>query len=220
MCSLNTELRRVLDTLAPEQEKKVSLKTKQPWYNQEMRILKRKVRKLEKKWMKYKLDSCWMAYKKARNSYYYKLNAKKKDTIRTRIDEFSNDSRKLHKLNNLTKPKEEQHWPEHTDDEKLANEFASFFEDKILQIRKVLETTPPYTAQQEPVPRLSRLAPMTESEVHRVINSLKTKSCELDTIPTDILKKMLPTILLLITKIVNLSLTQGDFCRSWKTAVV
>ena len=94
------------------------------------------------------------------------------------------------------------------------------FEDKILQIRKVLETTPPYMAEQQAVPRLTRLAPMTEEEVHKVIVSLITKSCELDTMPTDILKKMMPVVLPLITKIVNHSLTQGDFCRSWKTAVV
>ena len=162
-----------------------------------------------------------MAYKKAWNSYYHKLNAKKKNTIRAKINDCTSDSRKLHKLiNNLTKPREEQPWPEHMDNESLANEFASYFEDKILKIRKVLETTPPYMAEQQAVPRLTRLAPMTEEEVHKVIVSLKTKSCELDTMSTDILKKMMPAVLPLITKIVKLSLTQGDFCRSWKTAVV
>ena len=221
MQSLNTELTRVLNTLAPEKEKRISLKTKCPWYDHEMKELKWKVRRLEKKWLRYKLDSCWMAYKKAWNSYYYKLNTKKKDTIRAKINDCTNDSRKLHKLiNNLTKPMEEQPWPEDKDDESLANEFASYFEDKILKIRKVLETTPPYMAEQQAVPRLTRLVPMTEEEVHKVIVSLKTKSCELDTMPTDILKKMMPVVLPLITKIVNLSLTQGDFCRSWKTAVV
>ena len=221
MQSLNTELTRVLNTLAPEKEKRISLKTKRLWYDQEMKELKRKVRRLEKEWLRYKLDSCWMAYKKAQNSYYYKLNAKKKDTIRAKINDCTNDSTKVHKLiNNLTKPREEQPWPEHKDDKSLANKFTSYFEDKILKIRKVLETTPPYTAEQQAVPRLTRLAPMTEEEVHKVIVSLKTKSCELDTMPTDILKKMMPVVLPLITKIINLSLTQGDLYRSWKTAVV
>ena len=88
------------------------------------------------------------------------------------------------------------------------------------KIRKGLETTPPYTAEQQAVPRLTRLEPMTEKEVHKVIVSLKTKFCKLDTMPTDVLKKMMPVILPLITKIINLSSTQGEFCRSWKTAVV
>ena len=51
------------------------------------------------------------------------------------------------------------------------------------------------------------MTPMTEKEVLRVITSLKTKSCEMDSIPTHILKKMTPAVLPLIVKIVNLSLT-------------
>ena len=43
MSSLNMELQWVLNTLAPEQEKRVSLKTKQPWYDKEMAGLKCKV---------------------------------------------------------------------------------------------------------------------------------------------------------------------------------
>ena len=54
------------------------------------------------------------------------------------------------------------------------------------------------------VPRLVRFAPMTEIQVSVVIASLKSKSCELDAIPTTILKKMLPDVIPLITKIVNL----------------
>ena len=126
----------------------------------------------------------------------------------------------MHQLiNNLTKPEEEVQWPEHSSPDSLANEF-DYFENKILKIRKVLEDTEPYHSEQKAMPKLSRLAPMTEKEVLRVITSLKTKSCEMDSIPTHILKKMIPAVLPLIVKIVNLSLTQGEFCRCWKTAVV
>ena len=48
---------------------------------------------------------------------------------------------------------------------------------------------------------------MTEKEVLKIITSLKTKSCEMDAIPTDILKKLTPVALPLIVKIINLSLT-------------
>ena len=77
--------------------------------------LKHKVHKLEKKWVKYRMDSLWKAYKKARNSYYYLLNNKKRQSLRNKITECSTDSRKLHQLiNNLTKPDEEVQWPEHS----------------------------------------------------------------------------------------------------------
>ena len=37
--------------------------------------------------------------------------------------------------------------------------------------------------------------------------------------PTDILKQMLPKVIGLITKIVNMSLEQGEFSTKWKVAV-
>ena len=56
---------------------------------------------------------------------------------------------------------------------------------------------------------------MSEDEVFKVINSLKSKSCKLDVIPTDIFKLLLPTILPLITNIVNVSLCEGLFISKW-----
>ena len=57
VCTFNQELRCVYNELAPEKECKVHLRPKQPWYDDEMKHLKRKVCKYEKKWLKYKLDS-------------------------------------------------------------------------------------------------------------------------------------------------------------------
>ena len=53
-----------------------------------------------------------------------------------------------------------------------------------------------------------------------IIKQMKSKSCELDDLPTDILKKILPTVISLITKIINMSLESGEFSESWKVAVV
>ena len=54
----------------------------------------------------------------------------------------------------------------------------------------------------------------------KLLNSLRTKSCELDQIPTTIFKKLLPKTAPLITKNVNVSPSQEEFSRDWKTAVV
>ena len=89
---LNGELARVYDALAPLKECKVNLRAKQPWYDQEMKALKRKVHKYEKKWLKYKLDSLWVAFKKVRNSYFGLLNAKKRTTLQDKIQECTKDS--------------------------------------------------------------------------------------------------------------------------------
>ena len=126
--SFNTEPRRVYDTLAPQKETKVNLRPKQPWYDQEIKMLKRKVCKYEKKWLKYKMDSLWIAYRKVRNSYFGTLNAKKKAVLQSKISNCTKDSRKPHALvNNLTTKHTEEEWPEHTSNNELAEGFASYF---------------------------------------------------------------------------------------------
>ena len=101
----------------------------------------------------------------------------------------------------------EDEWPEHTSNDQLAEDFASYFQGKIEKIRETLKNKPKDNAPEMDVPCLVHFAPMTEKQVSVVIASLKSKSCELDTIPTTILKKMLPDVIPLITKIVNFSLT-------------
>ena len=49
---------------------------------------------------------------------------------------------------------------------------------------------------------------------------MKTKSCKLDMILTTLLKRVLPTLRPIITRIVNLSLSSRNFCTEWKTAIV
>ena len=123
-------------------------------------------------------------------------------------------------VNNLTSKKVEDKWSEHTSNDQLAEDFASYFQGKIEKIMETLKNKPKYNVPEMDVPCLMHFAPMTEKQVSVVIASLKSKSCELDAIPTTILKKMLSDVIPLITKIVNVSLTDGCFCREWKTVVV
>ena len=64
----NKELTHTLDKLAPLKKQKINLRPKNPWYDIEVKAHKRLMRKLEKKWLKCKLESCWVTYKKCRNS--------------------------------------------------------------------------------------------------------------------------------------------------------
>ena len=214
--SLGEEFKHTLDKLAPVKKCSISLKTKMPWYDREMAKHKAMMRCYEKKWLKYKLPSCWTAFKNIRNRYYARLNTKKKTVLTEQIAECATDSKKLYSLiNNLTTKPDPTPWPDHKDKEALANEFADHFQDKILQIRKWFEGIPPH---EEPtdysVPQLRKFAPMTTNKVSLIIQWMKTKSCELDDIPTNILKQMLPQVIELITTIVNRSLEEGVFCTN------
>ena len=123
-------------------------------------------------------------------------------------------------VNNLTTKQQPQQWPPHKSEEDLAEDFAQFFLDKITKIREALRDELVYMPTPNDPPKLKRFTPLKEEDVRKVVMSLKTKSCELDPIPTTIFKKLLPAILPLITKIVNLSLSKGQFIRQWKTAIV
>ena len=212
----------MLDTLAPIKQCSVSLKPKKPWFNKDLAEHKARMRHHEKKWLKHKLTLTWKAYTKVRNSYYGKLNNNKKAIIIQQITNCANDSKKLYSLvSNLTTKPAPTLWPENTEKEVLAREFTDFFQSEILLTREKFEAIKQYTTTtDDSVPRLHRFAPLTEKEIMVIIKQMKTKSCEQDDLPTDILKHILPTVISLITKIINMSLESGEFSESWKVAVV
>ena len=102
----------------------------------------------------------------------------------------------------------------------MLKTFAGYFLSKIEKIRETFTNTPPYETLSHNVPIFTSFHPLTESEVHTVIMGMKNKHCEVDIIPMSILKQILKACLPVITQIVNLSLTNGEFCKSWKVAVV
>lgn len=64
------------------------------------------------------------------------------------------------------------------------------------------------------------LKPLSKEEVSKLIAQLNNKSCELDTIPTDFLKKNSNIFINILTDIVNKSLKNGVFAREWKMAII
>ena len=104
--------------------------------------------------------------------------------------------------------------------EELAEDFARYFLSKIEKIRESLIDTPSCAALQHSIPKFTSFCPLTESKVHAVIMKMKNKHCKLNIIPTSTLKQILEACLPAITQIVNLSLTNGEFCEDWKVAVV
>ena len=50
--------------------------------------------------------------------------------------------------------------------------------------------------------------------------SMPTKSCKLDALPTKVLKDIATPLLPLLTKIINLLLTEGMFVEEWKVAII
>ena len=178
--NLGMEFKCTLDKLSPVKKCSVSFKPKMPWYDKEMAQHKARMRCCEKRRPKYKLPSCWIALKQARNSYYGKLNIKKKMVLKDQIAECASDSKRLYALiRNLTTEPNSTPWPTHKDKQSLAEEFADYFQDKILQIRKGFEGIPAHEESMNyAAPHLGKITTLTGKEVTFIIKQMKTKSCD------------------------------------------
>ena len=62
--------------------------------------------------------------------------------------------------------------------------------------------------------------PATEEEIEKIINASKSTSCSLGALPTTLLKKCLSVLLPVITQMINVSLSSGQFPRSFSHALV
>ena len=64
------------------------------------------------------------------------------------------------------------------------------------------------------------MSPATIEEVRKLIASHSNKSCELDPVPTWLLKKCLQELLPLLTALINKSLSTSIFPKECKNAII
>ena len=103
-----------------------------PWFNDDIKQLKRKRRRLEKKALKTDLLGDWNNYHKVRNQYSALPKSARVNYYSNPIDQCAGDSRKLFcVVNSLSREPLESALPEHDDPTKLANEFGTFFLKKL-----------------------------------------------------------------------------------------
>ena len=105
--------------------------------------------------------------------------------------------------------------------ENLPDEFCKFFNEKIEKIRKDLDIynkAPifvPYTGQ-----CMTTFTPVSEDFVKDIIMSSNTKSCDLDPMPTEMLKQNIDFLIKPITHIINTSLKKGIVPVEFKKAIL
>ena len=114
--------------------------------------------------------------------------------------------------------------PVHTCKRKLANDISTFFTKKILNIRNELGLTDTHTGGSvtnyfSGVP-LNTFMDATEAEIWNIIKLSPVKSCELDHLPTWLLKECKAEFVPLITDIVNMSLREFMIPKSPKTVFI
>ncbi|XP_072041364.1 uncharacterized protein [Amphiura filiformis] len=137
-----TVLRDLLDRHAPLVERTVIVRPNSPWYTDELRIAKRRKRQAERKFVKSGLEVDKQPYIDHCKAYKTMLETAKRNYHRSQIEDCS--SKELFRVvDSLCNPTSEPPLPDHDSNEMLANDFATFFDDKITKIRSALDSSDP-----------------------------------------------------------------------------
>ena len=91
---LNSEILRTMDKIAPQQFKKITSRIKKPWYDNDLKHQRQIVKNRERKWLKYREQSHWKAYKRERNRFITMIKYKKRDHIHNWISSTTGNSKK------------------------------------------------------------------------------------------------------------------------------
>lgn len=222
----NDGLRELLDKHAPLRTKLIIVRPNTPWYDDNLRDAKRKRRKAERIMRRTNLTVHREIYQDTCVTYNKMLLQSRKDYYSSKIEECSNDQRQLFKLTNiLMGSKREAVLPIADNDKNLADQFSDYFTRKVASIRDKLNEGRDENdilradSKFEGDP-LVTLAPVTSDEVEKIISCAASKSCELDPIPTTLLKSCLGCLLPIISAIVNTSLSKAEVPSNFKQAVV
>ena len=220
--ALEKELTRTLDELAPMQDRRKKKISSRPWYNSTLREQKRIVRNRERIYNRDRQLHQWKAFTRERNRYTRMLEFHKRHYLVTKVEEATTDSRQLFQLvGSLLGCKQENPLPEATSDSILAEEFASFFHEKIDNIRSRFINIAPYNpAEKCDMQLLTKFTPISSTQLGKTITRMSSKTCALDIIPSARLKEVLGPILPSLTHIVNKSIAKGEFYTNWKEALV
>ena len=213
----------LMDDHAPEKERSVVLRPHAPWYSSDLRESKQKKRRLERKWLKSSLEIDRQLYVDHCKNYRRMLDQAKCDHRRDLVAHC--DDRKLFRLvERMSKPVSAPFLPDHDNVRTLANEFADFFNKKVNNligsINKSNLADLSVDLQHHCSSTFASFDSVLCNDVKRLIMKSATKSCPLDPIPTDLLKRCLDSLLSPITRIINTSLTCGYMPALLKVAQV
>ena len=108
--------------------------------------------------------------------------------------------------------------------ESLPKQFACHFSDKINNLRSSIandpNSTPHFPQPLHSSDEFSTFTLATTEEITKVVLESPDKQCDLDPIPTSLLKKCIHLLAPIITLIVNLSLSTAMFPQAFKHAIV
>ena len=218
----NAVLLKLIDKHAPECSRSVTLRPNAPWFNDTLKAMKRRKRKLERIYLKTRLEVHRQIYKNECRTYTDALNSTKSSYYKVKIADADNNQL-FRTIDSLIKVKRVPLLPTHSSSKELAQRFSDFFQSKILKLMDNLRSS--YQTSKDmsviinsaPCPSsFTEFAEVSEGYISELIEKSKLKSCCLDPLPTRVLKQSTDVLANLITEIINTSFKAGVFPTSLK----
>ena len=230
----------VFNTSCPESTKKKKIRQHFPWYTSEVRDARQAKRRSERRWRKTKSESDRERYLEMKKNTDQVIEEAKASYYKTKLKDA--DSKTVYSTINALLNKNQKILPTGDSNTALSNKFARYFVEKIDTLRSSLDSqedsTPgmsdgisPCSQRGDSMPSsqhttntnlrdLTRFDKVTSDEVLKLVQTRSNKSCQLDPIPTWLLKSVICVLLNPLTSIINSSLESGVFPSALREAIV
>ena len=233
-CLVNTyknETVKFFHTHAPLIEKNIKIKdSNRTWYNSEISLMKKKVRKAEKNFKKFKTDLYREEFKRLKQIKCDLVTNTKSSYYKKKINDCGSDYKKLYShLNKLLGKKNKEYTlPQTYSGKILADKFKTFFTEKVDIINREFETnTNPlhYTnilAPEFPLKQFDSFASVTPSHVIFLLKKANKTNCLNDPFNVKLIEfdKILEPLACTYADLINCSFRTGLFPESEKFAII
>lgn len=217
----------VVDKYAPLKTKRIVQHDHCPYYNDEVRVNKQLRRRLERIWRRLGTEQALQSYRQQCLITTKSLRHAKSVYYRDKLELCKDNPKDMHcVLACLTRSaKQSGKLPTSVSDQALADEFMNFFADKVTNIRNSFTEEPPHPSKSPPtsvgvIKKLEVFLPVTGDDIAAVVRTLKPKQCQLDPLPTWLLKAGIHELKDFMVDVVNASFRQGVFPDDIKSAIV
>ena len=221
----NNELQRIVEMHAPLVTHYVKTNV-HPWWNKQCQEVRTACRKAERLYKKSRTKKVRLLYKKKCYEASIIIYNIRETYFRQKLASAQGDSKTTYIINYLLGRSNYKIFPT-GDNEKIANDFAQFFQSKIekihfelLKTNQPLNSIPKHPNLVSDITKLTSFETISVLQLKQVIMSMTTKSCALDSIPTWLLKQVIGVVIPIIHYIVNKSLQSGRMPNLLKTAIV
>jgi exonuclease III len=221
----NSTLTNLLNKHAPLKSKTIRSKPPKPWFTPALNKLKSAKRRLERAWSKSHSSEDLKLLRSATNRYHAAvIKAKRNFNISLISSQVTNPRQLWKTVNKLLHRTLPQVLPSSESLSSLSQSFATFFSDKIHKLHTSLLLNHAHSSPHIPSPvtppNFSSFTPVTMDEISKLVSDSPETNCDLDPIPTSLLKQCSSVLLPTITNIINLSLSTSIFPDQFKSCSV